>query len=125
MANPEHLEILKRGVEVYMSNTYLGTWRIIEMEQWDQDYIDLVVPGYITFGEDHLGEFQFGTVEGSLDYRIERYSEFERIEFSFEGQDEMDPVCGRGWTMLKDGHLHGRIYFHEGDESGFIAVKQE
>src|SRR5262245_23545080 len=26
-----------------MSNQYRGTWRIIEMEQWDQDYIDLVV----------------------------------------------------------------------------------
>ena len=29
-----------------MSNPYFGTWRIREMEQWDQDYIDLVVPGY-------------------------------------------------------------------------------
>ena len=38
-----------------MSNTYVGTWRIIEMEQWDQDFIDLVVPGYIAFREDHLG----------------------------------------------------------------------
>jgi len=26
-----------------MSNTYMGTWRIIEMEQWDKDYIDLII----------------------------------------------------------------------------------
>jgi hypothetical protein len=55
-----------------MRHQYLGTWRIIEMEQWDQDYIDLVVPGYIAFREDNLGEFQFGTVHGGIDYRIER-----------------------------------------------------
>ncbi len=35
-----------------MSNEYSGTWRIIDMEAWDQDSIDLVVPGYITCGED-------------------------------------------------------------------------
>jgi hypothetical protein len=108
-----------------MSNTYLGTWRIIEMEQWNQDYIDLVVPGFITFGEDNLGEFQFGTVEGSLDCRIESYGEGERLEFSWEGSDEMDPASGRGWAMIKEGQLHGWLSFHEGDESGFIAVKQE
>jgi len=54
-----------------MSNPYFGTWRIIEMEQWDQDYIDLVVPDYISFREDNQGELQFGTVHGNMDYRIE------------------------------------------------------
>jgi hypothetical protein len=54
-----------------MRHQSLGTWRIIEMEQWDQDYIDLVVPGYIAFREDHVGKFQFGTVHGEIDYRIE------------------------------------------------------
>ena len=37
-----------------MSHQYMGTWRIIAMEQWDQDYIDLVVPGYFSFREDNL-----------------------------------------------------------------------
>jgi len=57
-----------------MSNPYMGTWRIIEMEQWDQDYIDLVVPGYIAFREDNLGEFQFGTVHGDIDFPIGGFS---------------------------------------------------
>jgi hypothetical protein len=107
-----------------MSNPYLGTWQIIEMEQWHQDYIDLVVPGYIAFREDNLGEFQFGTVHGDLDYRIEPYQETARLAFSWEGEDEMDSVSGRGWAILADGQLHGRLYFHEGDESGFIAEKE-
>jgi len=107
-----------------MSNPYMGTWRIIEMEQWDQDYIDLVVPGYIAFREDNLGEFQFGTVHGDIDYHIVPYQNTERLEFSWEGEDEMDPVRGRGWVIIKDGQLQGRLYFHEGDESGFVVAKE-
>jgi hypothetical protein len=92
--------------------------------QWDQDYIDLVVPGYIALKEDHLGELQFGTVHGDIDYRVEPYQNTERPEFSWEGEDEMDPVSGRGWAIFADGQLQGRLYFHEGDESGFMAQKE-
>ena len=60
-----------------MSNQYVGTWRIIEMEQGDQDFIDFVVPGYIPFRADHLGEFQFGAVHGDLDYRLEPHHDTE------------------------------------------------
>ena len=94
------------------------------MEQWDQDYIDLVVPRYITFREDNLGEFQFGAVHGDLAYRIEPYQDADRLEFSWEGENEMDPVSGRGWAIIKDGQLQGRIYFHEGDDSGFTAERR-
>lgn len=107
-----------------MSHPYLGTWRIIEMEQWEQDSTDLVVPGYITFREDHLGAFQFGAVHGEIDYRIESYQETTRLEFSWEGEDDMDPVRGRGWAIIADGQLQGRIYFDEGDESGFTTEKE-
>ena len=104
-----------------MSNTYVGTWRIIEMEQGDQDFIDLVVPGYITFREDHRGEFQFGAVHGALDYRIEPYRDTERLEFSWDVEDTMDPVSGWGWAIIKDGQLQGRIYVYEGDEPGCVV----
>lgn len=51
------------------TNPFLGSWRIVEMECWDREYIDLVVPGHITFAKDNLGSFQFGTVQGWLDCR--------------------------------------------------------
>jgi hypothetical protein len=36
--------------------------------------------------------------------------------FSWEGDDDCDPVTGRGRTVLEvDGSLRGRIYFHLGD----------
>lgn len=37
----------------------------------------------------------------------------------------MDPAQGRGWAVLKGGELHGLIAFHQGDESAFVAVKEE
>jgi hypothetical protein len=32
-----------------MQNNVIGKWRLIEMEQWDQEFIDLVEPGFISF----------------------------------------------------------------------------
>ncbi len=52
-------------------NEFLGKWKIVEMEQWDQDYVDLVEPGYIRFDKNDLGELPFGTVHGYLDCRIQ------------------------------------------------------
>ena len=101
----------------------LGRWRIVEMERWDRDYINLVVPGYLQFEDDEMGSFQFGTVQGWMDCRPERIGKQERVEFSWEGQSDSDPACGRGWAIVKESELHGRIYIHCGDDSWFKAVK--
>ena len=108
-----------------MSNQYVGTWRIIEMEQGDQDFIDFVVPGYITFRADHLGEFQFGAVHGDLDYRLEPHHDSERLEFSWEGEDEMDPVSGRGWAIIKDGQLQGDSISIKAMTQGSLRKKKD
>jgi len=41
------------------------------MEQWDEDYIGLVEPGYFKFRKDGMGEFVFGTVNGFIDCRYD------------------------------------------------------
>ena len=102
---------------------YLGKWRIIEMEMWDQEFIDMVKPGYFSFNKDNLGYFQFGAVEGQIDYRIEKIGELERLEFSWEGRDENDQASGRGWAAISSDNLGGRFYFHLGDDSWFKAKK--
>jgi hypothetical protein len=102
---------------------YLGNWRIIEMELWDKDFIDMETEGYFLFGDDEMGDFQFGLVQGQIDYRIEKAGEIERLEFSWEGQDEDDERHGRGWTVIKDDCIEGRFYFHFGDNSSFKARK--
>ena len=88
---------------------FIGTWVIFEMEAWDQEYVNMEVPGH----------FQFGLVQGQMDCRIETKDGKARIEFSWEGQDELDPANGRGWAVIENKELRGRIFFHLGDDSMF------
>jgi hypothetical protein len=47
------------------------------------------------------------------------------VEWTWEGNDEMDPAHGYGWAVQEGDELHGMILFHGGDDSGFVARKQE
>ncbi len=108
--------------EVVMSKAdFVDRWRITWMEEWDQDYIDLVTAGHVTLGRDGTGEFQFGTVRGWVDYRVESRQGVEILEFSWEGENDNDPGCGRGWAVLNGNQLEGRLYIHMGDDSAFRA----
>jgi hypothetical protein len=103
-----------------------GRWRIVAMELWDTDAIDLVAPGFIEFDSDQTGRFGFIAVQGWMDCREGIRDGRPGVEFTWEGSDEGDPVSGRGWAVLADdGTLDGRIFFHLGDDSGFRAVRAE
>ena len=103
---------------------FVGRWRIVEMELWDADAFDLVGPAFIEFGSDLRGRFQFIVVDGWMDCRIAKQSGGAGVEFSWEGSDEGDEVSGRGWAaVVDDGVLDGRIFFDNGDDSGFRAVR--
>jgi len=102
---------------------FIGTWSIVEMEAWGQEYIDMETPGHFTFNKDGMGHFQFGLVQGEMDCRVEIFDKGERLEFSWEGQDELDPASGRGWFVIENMELHGRIFFHQGDDSLFRAIR--
>ncbi len=104
-------------------NPFVGTWSIIEMEAWDQEYVNMEVPGHFTFKKNGTGLFQFGLVQGEMDCRVKNADRGSRIEFSWEGQDEMDPASGRGWAVIENGELRGRTYIHLGDDSAFRARK--
>jgi hypothetical protein len=108
-----------------MRNKYIGKWRIVEVEMWDKDFIDLAPPGQITIRKGGLGSFKFGAVRLDMDCRIEKPGDDERLEFSLEGSDEGDPVSGRGWALVQGSEMTGRIYFHLGDDSGFKATKSQ
>ena len=79
--------------------------------------------GHFIFEEDELGSFQFGLVQGQIDFRIEKTGEIERLEFSWEGQDENDVAIGRGWAVIQNDHLEGQFYFHLGNDSWFKAKR--
>ena len=104
---------------------FVGRWRIAEMETWDQEFVDLVVPGFFAFRKNGTGEFAFGAIEGALDCRAEVQGAARRLAFTFDGVDEGDQVSGRGWVEVNGVEMTGRIYFHQGDDSGFRARKHQ
>lgn len=99
-----------------------GKWRIVEMPGYPADYPDLVAPAYILFEKKGGGEFAFGACTGQIWEASS--AEATSIDFSWDGSDEMDEVCGDGDAELQpDGSLHGEIRYRHGDELPFIARK--
>ena len=70
----------------------LGEWRIIEMEVWDKDLLDLMGPARIAISASGQGEFAFGCVNGAFS------------------------------ALGVEGSLIGEICLDDGDESEFRAV---
>jgi hypothetical protein len=103
---------------------YEGIWHIIQMDMWDEDYFNMEVQAFIRIGSNNLGSFQFGLVSGDLDGEVVRIGNTERFEFTWEGNDENDPAAGSGWLKFSGPEkLTGRIKFHGGDRSEFIATR--
>ncbi|RNC76808.1 hypothetical protein DA717_13835 [Piscirickettsiaceae bacterium NZ-RLO2] len=99
-----------------------GHWRIVWMELWDQEYVDLLEPGYIKIDEEGQGEFQFGVVRGF-------FGNVAGICFDslWEGSQECDEAHGEIDGALDEedrvGELCGRIAFLQGDESEYRAIR--
>jgi len=99
-----------------------GRWRIVQMDMWDRDAIDLVEPGFIEFAGDGTGQFGFIAVRGWMDCRTTERDGRTTVEFSWDGDDDGDQVSGRGWAALVgDATLEGHLFIHRGDDSGFRA----
>ena len=103
----------------------IGRWRIVEIDLWDREALDLVEPAYFELDDSGRGCFGFIAVEGDLDYRYAEVDGYPRVDFTWEGTDECDARSGRGWAQVEpDGTLRGHIFFHGGDDSGFLAVRE-
>lgn len=114
---------MPKGLKKIKTNAIKGKWRIVEAEMWDQEALDLVVPAYITFGRDGLGEMQLIAIGASIDYQVLERDGEAYVEFSWAGFDEGDSVSGRGWAALRSGRLEGKLFIHQGDESAFVAER--
>ena len=93
-----------------------GKWEIMEMELWSKEGIDLAETGYISLDGDS-GRFHFICVDGHMDIR----KDGDRWNFTWEGNDEHDPVSGCGYFKIDGEAMAGKICFHDGDESEFTA----
>ncbi len=105
-------------------DSIIGTWRMTESEIWDRDALDLVQPAHVTLDPGGLGSIGFVAVEGGIDYRCTQRDGKPCVEFSWEGVDEGDQVCGRAWGFIDGDRMEGRLFIHFGDETSFVAVRQ-
>ncbi len=107
------------------SATISGHWRIVWMKEWDQEYVDLVEPGYVRINSQGNGEFQFGVVIGYFHVNPEKTY----FDSTWEGSQEYDEARGKidGTIDIDDeGHeskLSGTIAFLGGDKSKYRAIR--
>jgi hypothetical protein len=102
-----------------------GRWRIVSMSAWEDDYLDEEVQAFFQFEEQGSGSFQFGYIQGLLDWRTTNREGKPAVEFSWEGGDGADgtPLTGRGWGVLEGSELKGMFFIHLGDDSEFVAKR--
>lgn len=102
---------------------FKGRWRIVEMDMFGDDDLDLDGPAHITFAAAD-GDMAFCAVNGALDVRYGARDGSACAEFTWQGFDDTEPTCGRGWAALGTaGRLAGHIFIHNGDDSGFVAER--
>lgn len=94
------------------------------MSAWDEDFIDEEEDGYFEFDGRGSGQFHFGYVRGQMDCRQTQREGEPAVEWTWDGNSEMDPAQGRGWAVMKGNELHGMIFFHNCDDSEFVAKKK-
>lgn len=110
--------------EVDEETNLTGTWNVVSSPDFDDDYLYMEVTPYVTLRQEgaHVsGEFHVGLIRGSLSGRPDG----DRILFSFEATDEMDPVNGAGTIGLQGERLMLNLRFHFGDEFTFECVPQK
>ena len=70
------------------------------MDVWDNDVLDIGEEPHLTFKGASDGEIAFVAVKGFLDVRYGSRDGSACAEFSWQGCDDADEACGRGWAML-------------------------
>jgi hypothetical protein len=102
-----------------------GLWHIASMSEWHEDYFNEEVQAFIEFGAISTGHFQFGYVQGYIDWRPGTRDRQPAVEWTWEGTDgaDMTEMTGRGWAKLEGEELLGMIVIHLGDESDFVAKR--
>ena len=117
-------DVSRMDTNVNFTKILLGNWRITETELWDLEALDLVTPAMLSLKPKGGGQIALIAIEAQLDYRVVMRDGLPGIEFSFQGFDEGDEVTGRGWAILQGDRLQGRLFFHQGDDSSFVAQRE-
>jgi hypothetical protein len=103
----------------------VGHWRIRAMELWLQEDVETLGPALVRLNRHGRGQMTFLCVQARLDCQPTERDGRPALEFSWEGSDDGDHRCGRGWLRLgdTDDSILGRFFFHQGDNSAFTAER--
>src|SRR5215469_18076915 len=105
-----------------VAKAFRRKWWIIEMKTWPAEFRDLIEPAHITFLGRGTGEMTFCALHAWLDTRYSLREGKPYAEFSWQGEDDGEPTCGRGWAILEvPERIAGSVFIHLGDESTFVA----
>jgi hypothetical protein len=107
---------------------YKGNYMIIDMPDFDDDYLSMEEPPFMTIEKDGSGEFQFGLVSGQFsETKITLKNNVECFQFKWSGNDENDEASGWGFCSLNQERsgLTGEISFNDGDDHYFYAEREE
>jgi hypothetical protein len=103
-----------------------GKWLVAETPDLADDYLDLTPDPHVMLRmrarKEIEGDYQFGAQSGALDGRLEKLPDGRtRLSFTFEGEDELDPVHGYGdATLVDENTLKGFMRYHLGDTYRFV-----
>jgi hypothetical protein len=100
-----------------------GTWIVVSSPDFDDDYLRMETIPYVELERDEdevKGDFQVGLIVGSLWGVVAG----DRVRFSFEGMDEMDPVNGAGTIVGEDEQITFTLEFQDGDAFAFECVRE-
>jgi hypothetical protein len=100
-----------------------GLWHFVSFSGFDEEELHEEVRAYLAFEDDRVGQFQFGIVQGDVDYREVERDGKPGVEFSWEGLGETEDFSGRGWAVLEGDALRGKFFLHLGEESDFVAER--
>ena len=99
-----------------------GDWLVISSPDFDQEYLKTTIPPYVCIkadGYSFFGTFKIALTNGDFAGRLDG----ERVLFSFEAMDELEPVHGAGIILLQDDLLIFKLLYYAGDEWTFICKR--
>jgi hypothetical protein len=102
---------------------FMGEWQITSTSEWDEDYLKKVGSACLKISSSGYGTMRFGDFEGGIDAMTDELRPNDVMQFSFHGTLEGDEVCGRGFAVEAGGILKGRVCFHRGISSEFVAER--
>ena len=106
------------------AKAFTGRWRIVEMDVWENDFLDLVEEAHLTFRGNVRWRNCLRRSQG-LPGRTLRHPRRFSLRGVLMGRARREyPACGRGWVMIGTaGCLVGHFYIRNGHDSGFVRER--